>query len=204
MRPPEGTGSPPTWESRETIALLALLPLSAVAADEPEVVYAKFHRAAMSNNLEDLLKYGPDARRAELGTMSEAQKEAALKMASSMMPRAFKLRSKQLGAGGRSARLLVSGTGENIIGGKPEILYGEVSMVLERGEWKVDESSWSLEQPEAPVPVRPAAAPAAAKAAAPQPVAKPAAIAPLRTLGPAKPPCVYKPVMTAEDVENCR
>ncbi|MEO8144891.1 MAG: hypothetical protein ABI654_11815 [Betaproteobacteria bacterium] len=191
------------------IALLALLPfaaLPALAADEPEVVYAKFHRAAMSGNLEELLKYGLDARRAELGSMSTAQKEATLKMAASMMPRAFTLRSKQLGLGGRSARLVVSGMGENIIGGRPEMLYGEVSMVLERGEWKVDESSWSNEQPQAPLPARPAAAPApaAARAVAPKPATRPAAAAPIRALGPAKPPCVYKPVMTAEDVENCR
>ena len=190
------------------MVLLPLTPLAALAADEPEVVYAKFHRAAMSNNLEELLKYGLDARRAELGSMSDAQKEATLKMASSMMPRAFKLRSKVIGPGGRSARLVVTGTGENLIGGTPEVLYGEVTMVMERGEWKVDESSWSNEAPAAAVTTRsgagPAAAPAAVKAAAARPVAKPEAIAPLRTLGPAKPPCVYKPVMTAEDVENCR
>ena len=189
------------------IALLFLLPLAAVpahAADEPEVVYAKFHRAAFSGNLEELLKYGPEARRADLGSMSDAQKEAALKMAASMMPRAFTVRGKQLGPGGRSARMVVSGTGENLLNGRPETLYGEITMVLERGEWKVDESSWSNEQPAAAPPVRPAAAPAAAKPMAPKPAAKPAAVAPIRALGPAKQPCVYKPVMTAEDVENCR
>ena len=186
------------------VALLVLLPLAALAADEPEAVYAKFHRAAVSGNLEELLKYGPEARRADLGSMSEAQKEAVLKMAASMMPRAFTVRGKQLGPGGRRARLVVSGTGENPISGRPETLYGEITMVMERGEWKVDESSWSNEQPAAPLPLRPAAAPAAAKATAPKPAAAPAAVAPIRTLGPAKPPCVYKPVMTAEDVENCR
>jgi hypothetical protein len=28
--------------------------------------------------------------------------------------------------------------------------------------------------------------------------------APERKLGQAKPPCVFKPVMTAEDLENCK
>jgi hypothetical protein len=78
-------------------------------------------------------------------------------------------------------------------------------MVMERGEWKVDESSWSNEAPPAATP---AAAPAGARAGASKPAAKaqsaPIPVAPARKLGPAKPPCVYKPVMTAEDMENCR
>jgi hypothetical protein len=197
------------------IALLALLPLAALpalAADEPEAVYAKFHRAAISRNLEELLRYGPDARRAELGSMSDAQKEAVLKMAASMMPRAFTVRSKQVAPNGRSARLVVSGTGENLIGGRPETLFGEISMVMERGQWKVDESSWSNQAP-ANVPAAPSAKPGAAPAAAKAPAkaaARPQSApvsqspAPARTLGAAKPPCVYKAVMTAEDVENCK
>jgi hypothetical protein len=192
------------------IALLALLPLAALpalAADEPEAVYAKFHRAAISRNLEELLRYGPDARRAELGSMSDAQKEAVLKMAASMMPRAFTVRSKQVAPNGRSARLVVSGTGENLIGGRPETLFGEISMVMERGQWKVDESSWSNQAPANVPAAKPGAAPAAAKApakAAARPQSAPVSQSPARTLGAAKPPCVYKAVMTAEDVENCK
>jgi hypothetical protein len=190
------------------IALLALVPLAALGAEEPEAVYAKFHRAVASRNLEEMLRYGPQARRAELATMSAAQKDAALKMAASMMPRAFTLRSKLVNVGGISARLVVSGTGENLLAGKPETLYGEITMVMESGEWKVDESSWSNEPPGNLAPQRPAAAPSAGKAAPKAagkalgaPVAGSTSATPLRT---AKPPCVYKPVMTAEDVENCR
>ena len=47
------------------VALLALLAqlmfaaLPARAADEPEAVYAKFHRAVMSGSIEEMIKYGP-------------------------------------------------------------------------------------------------------------------------------------------------
>ena len=41
-----------------------LLPAAALAADEPEVVYAKYHRAAMASDLDDMLNFGPAKRRA--------------------------------------------------------------------------------------------------------------------------------------------
>jgi hypothetical protein len=195
---------------RVAAAAVLLVPCFAPAAEEPEAVYAKFHRAVATRNLEEMLRYGPQARRDELATMSAAQKDAMLKMVSSMMPRAFTVRSKVVNPGGRTARLVVSGVGENPVGGR-QTLYGEIAMVMERGEWKVDESSWSNEQPAiaAPAagtaPARAGAAPAKAAAKPPgAPVAKPAAVTPPRTLGAAKPPCVYKAVMTAEDVENCK
>ena len=188
------------------VFLAALLPLAALAADEPEVVYAKFHRAAISGDLGELGRLGPTARRHEMMEMSDAQKAAVLKMAASMMPRAFILKSKQVIQPGRSARLIVSGTGENLIGGKPETLYGEIKLVMEQGEWKVDESSWSNEPPENLAAAKPGAAKpaAAAPAAAARPQSAPVSSSPARTLGAAKAPCVYKAVMTAEDVENCR
>ena len=192
-------------------ALFLLLPGAAPAAEAPEIVYAKYHRAAASGNLEEMSRYGPDARRAELATMSAAHRDATIKMVAMMMPRAFTLRSKQVNPDGRSARLVVSGPGEPMADGKPEMLYGRITMVMEHGEWKMADSSWSNEQPGVLAPVRPAGASAADKSAvkaAGQTTGAPAvgssAAAPPRPLGIAKPPCVYKPVMTAEDMENCR
>lgn len=192
-------------------AAVLLVPCAAVAAEEPELVYAKFHRAVAARNLEEMMLYGPQPHRDALATMSAAQKDAMLKMASSMMPRAFTVRSKVVNPGGRTARLVLSGTGVNLVGGKPETLYGEIAMVMERGEWKVNESRWSNEQPANVAPAagtaggRAGAAPAKAASQPPgAPMAKPPASTPPRTLGAAKPPCVYKAVMTAEDVENCK
>ena len=189
------------------IVLLALLPLAVLAAEEPEAVYAKFHHAAASGDLEEMARHGPDARRAELATMSAAQKEATLKMVSMMLPRAFTLRQKQVNPNGQSARLVVSGPSGERVDGKPEILYGSIRMAMLRGEWKVEESEWRTEPPAMLSTARPAPAPAAAKAA-PKSQAAPAAPKaqpePPKVLGTARPPCVYKAVMTAEDVENCR
>src|SRR5258706_15305706 len=64
---------------------LTLLPRATLAADEPDVVYGKFHRAAMAGDLEEMLKYGPAQRRAEIQAMSAPSKEAALRMAQYMM-----------------------------------------------------------------------------------------------------------------------
>lgn len=192
-------------------AVFALLPCAAPAAEEPEVVYAKFHRAAMAGDLEEMLKYGPAARRAEMQGLSAAHKEAALKMVQFMMPRAFTLERKTVNPSGRGT-LIVSGPWE---GGSRNMdtMYGTIRMLIENGEWKVDESSWSNDKPAILSTPRPAAAPPAAdqspgKAAAPKQgapvVGSMSSGSPGRKLGEAKAECVYKPVMTAEDIERCR
>ena len=179
-----------------------LLPGAALAADEPEVVYGKFHRAAMAGELDEMLKYGPAGRRAEIQGMSAAHREAALKMAQFMMPRAFTLERKTVHSNGR-ATLVVSGPGDSG-GGALSKIYGTVAMLNERGEWKVDQANWSTEKPAE------LTAPKPAPQAASKPAAKPAPGAGSMTapiggkLSDAKPECVYKPVMTAQDMENCK
>jgi hypothetical protein len=200
---------------KTTTAIIAafcmLLPCAAPAAEEPETVYAKFHRAVMAGDLEEMLRYGPAQRRAEMQGLSAAHKEAALKMAQFMMPRAFTLERKAVHARGRTT-LIVSGPWE---GGrnKMETMYGTVNMLVETGEWKVDEVNWSNDRPQILATAKPAALPPAADKAAPKaaPSAKGAPVVgsmssgtPGRTLGEAKPPCVYKPVMTAVDMDNCK
>jgi hypothetical protein len=193
------------------IALLVVI-CNAFAADEPEVVYGKFHRAIAAGNLEEMMRHAPAARRAEVAAMSAAQKDAQIKMLSMLMPKAFTLVAKRFAPGGRNARLIVTGPGETVIaGGAREPMYGRVRMVQEGGEWKVDEIAWSNEPPSAgevgPAVVTPpgaaAAKPVSASRQAPR-TAAPAALPPARKLGEAKPDCVYKPVMTNEDMERCR
>jgi len=115
---------------RIAAAAVLLVPCAAAAAEEPEIVYAKFHRAVATRNLEEMLRYGPQARRGELAAMSAAQKDAILKMASSMMPRAFTVRSKVVNPGARTARLVLSGVGENLLSGGTSSVDG----VAIRGE----------------------------------------------------------------------
>lgn len=193
------------------IAFLVLA-CNAFAADAPEIVYGKFHRAIAVGNLEEMMRYAPAARRAEVAAMSAAQKDAQMKMLSMLMPKAFTLVDRRIAPGGKQARLIVTGPGETVIaGGGKEPMYGRVRMVQESGEWKVDEIAWSNEPPNAgevgpavaAPPAAAAAKPVSASRQAPRTVA-PAASPPARKLGEAKPECVYKPVMTNEDLERCR
>ena len=183
---------------------------TAAAADEPDVVYGKFHRAIASGNLEETLRYAPAARRAEVATMSAAQKDAQMKMLSMLLPKAFTLVDKRILPGGKNARLIVTGPGETVIaGGGKEPMYGRVKMVIENGEWKVDELAWSNEKPSAGEVGPAVAAPSATAAARPIAASRQAPNAaaptpPARRLGEAKPECVYKPVMTNEEMERCR
>lgn len=187
-------------------AILFLVLSFAARAEEPEAVYARFHRAIASANFEEIMRYSPAARRAEMAAMSPAQKEAQLKMFSMMLPRGFTLMSKTVAPNGRRARLFVTGPGEPMMTGTlPQTMYGDVKMVNEGGEWKVEDLAWSNEKPAAASQARPQA-PAARQAGKSGP-ARTDALAPetpVRKLGTAKQECVYKPVMTAEDMERCR
>lgn len=196
-------------------ALTGFAAAPARAAEEPDAVYFKYHRAAVSRDLDEMLRYASAAQRNELSEVSAAQKDAMMKMLAASMPRVFVLKGKTLAPDGKSARLLVSGPGGSVLDAKTETLYGTVSMVNERGQWKVAASNWSNNPPAAGL-----APAAAAKSAAPAKTAAPAAktaparsggalvgstsAPPERKLGMAKEPCVYKPVMTAEDIENCK
>jgi hypothetical protein len=186
-------------------ALLVLLPCAAPAADEPEAVYARFHRAAMGGNLDEMLTYGLEQRRAEMQGASATTRDAALRLVQFMMPRAFKLENKTVNARTGRATLIVSGPWED--GSRMQTVYGTVMMVMENGAWKVDETTWSNEKPaiaSAPKPAAPPADKAAGKVPANGAAQAVGSMAPGRRLGEAKPECVYKPVMTAEDVERCR
>jgi len=191
------------------LSLTALAAAPALAADEPDAVYAKYHRAAVTRDLNEMLQYASAAQRQELSGFSAAQKDAAMKMLEATMPRAFVLKNKTVAPDGKRARLLVNGPGGSVLDAKLETLYGTVTMVKEQGEWKVGTADWSNNPPAGM-----AAAPAPRAAPAPAAKAVPArgggalvgstSAPPERKLGIAKEPCVYKPVMTAEDMENCR
>ena len=70
----ETRSSPHSFPSPPLVALPAL------AAEEPDAVYVKYHRAAVARDLDEMLQYAPAAQRAELSGMSAAQKDAAMKM----------------------------------------------------------------------------------------------------------------------------
>jgi len=210
------------------LALAAAQPLAAAADDEPEAVYAKYHRAVLAGNVEEVLRTGTEAQRAQMASKSAAQNAAQLKAMAATMPPTYALRGTILDPSGQNARLYLSGPGAAPAGGTPATLYATVFMVMQRAEWKVAAAGWSNRDPGlppqasqagrdpgtyAPTNTSPPAAPrrpgapqrtsAESRAGATLPVGA-LDSAPERKLGVQKPPCVYKPVMTAEDLENCK
>ncbi|HXC38693.1 MAG TPA: hypothetical protein VN667_07075 [Burkholderiales bacterium] len=186
--------------ARALLLLLALpLATAAALAEEPEAVYGRYHRVAAAGDVEEMQRYVSAAQRAEIAAMSAGQKEALSKMNATTMPRAYTLKRKISSPDGRSARLFV------ITLGQADTLYGVIRMAMEGGEWKVGEVRWNSEEPMElkPVPAKPAAA-AAPQPARAAPLVGSTTGAPERKLGTQKPDCVFKPVMTAEDLENCR
>ena len=197
--------------SIRTLAAAALIALAqgAPAQEPPEAVYAKFHRALAAGNLDEMLKYAPAARRAELAGMPAAQKQATVEFMARLAPKNHAITGKQVSPDGNRATLRATGTGTALLSGKPETQYGTIAMLKEGGEWKVDQTSWdnNPKAQAAPPAAAPAATPAAAGTAAR--AATPTAPAPRsaeskRRAETRNPDCVIKPVMTDEDRAKCR
>lgn len=196
---------------RLALAFMLALPLAAPAQAPPESVYARLHAAALAANSDAALAHATKARQAELAGMSKAEKDAFFKMMAGLMPRTYTVTGKQVAPGGKSAVLRATGTGEFMGRGQ---MYAEVKFQMEGNAWKVDTWEWTSTPPAGPLfapSVAPTAAPAAAappakpQAKAPsRPIQTPAAAPPRKLGSQADTQCVYKPVMTEEDLEKCR
>lgn len=181
-----------------TACVLVLLAAAAGAADEPDAVYRKLHDATLAGNVDEMLKYASASQRADIAALPD--RRTALKFLSTMMPKAYAITSKVLGPDGKTARILA--TGAHNVMGKTQPMYGEISLRKEAGEWKVDQWGWSNDRPDDTALVRPGPAPAPARAAKPAGVAAPKE--PTLRRAETKADCVFKPVMTDEDLERCR
>jgi hypothetical protein len=214
--------------ARVLLVLCLLLPPAARAIVEPDVVYARFHQGLLAGNVQALLENAAEPLRSELGGLPAAQRDATMKMLAMNAPASYVLRGKNVAPDGGSARLVLVGSSRTA-GGRPETLYGKIQLVTQRGTWRVARAEWDTERPAdlgaapppgaAPSPVaappgapKPAAAPKAAAQALPYtpppkgsaPMVGSMDAAPVRKLGQQQEPCVFKPVMTAEDLERCR
>lgn len=185
------------------LALAAALP---AAAQEPEDVFTRYHRASVAGDVNEMMRYASDEQRADLGSMSAAQRAALSKMAAATMPRGFTVRARNIAANGQNALLDLLGQGTEIMNGRPEVLYGKARLVKQRGEWKVASVEWTNQDPGPPRQAAPAKGPAKSATSAGRGAAPVGSMQaePVRKFGRQKPPCVYKPVMTQEDIENCQ
>jgi len=197
-------------------AFFCLLPCTGAAQEDPEVVYGKFHRALIAGNIAELNKYGTPGGAAELAKMPPEQRKGVLDLMKQFIPPSYTISARQPGADANRLTMRASGMGTSLFSGQPEPMEGVILMVKMGGEWKVDQSNWKSGKSGAAPSARAAQAPAAVPAPAPvrsAPQSRPAPVkaaasatpkASAPVLGAAKEPCVYKPVMSNEDMERCR
>jgi hypothetical protein len=164
-----------------------------------------------------MMLYASEEKRGEL--LKYAGDPVPLKLMSSMMPRVYTVRSLATSPDGTRARMRATGTFSFM--GTTAPTFGVGDLVREASAWKVDKFEWTGDKPAgfdaavAQSPVRRAASGALEKVP-PAPVAEPkpdpvAAKSEVFTPPPPSPvaapvkrePCVIKPVMTDEDLENC-
>ena len=166
-------------------ALLLLLPCAASAQEDPEAVFGKFHHAMLTGNIDQMNKYGTPGGGSEIAKMPAEQRKQVLDMLKGLTPKRYKVTARQPSGDGNSLTLRMTGSGASVFGAKSHAQDGIVRMVKLGGEWKVDDVKWKDAATSAPA--------AGSGSAAPE----------VRT-SPAKPPCVIKPVMTDEEIANCR
>ncbi len=198
---------------------------AAAAVDDPAAVYRHFHQAMIDSDIDGMRKWGTKAKGDEFTTMPAVERKVMLGLMASMTPKTYQVKSSEASADGNKATLYLSA--EQTDKGKTETVLATVTLLKEGGAWKVDLSSWGGEQPSGPAPQNAAAKPAAAepprpvepaapvaRRTSPEPAAQPRS-APTRSeaapakpaaaiLEQSKPPCVYKPVMSDEDIARCR
>lgn len=187
-------------------AALAALCGAALAWEEPDAAYAKYQRAALAGNQQEMIRLWTAARRTQVAALPEAQHDAELASAAAAVPLAYTLQAKTVSRDGQSARLTLSAAGEAFVEARPDTMVGSVRMLLEGGAWKVAEARWSKSPPAGVA--QPRAAGAQASAAVPlrdmtRPAGKPVQANP-PVLRPGTPGCVYKGVMTDEEIARCR
>ena len=181
---------------------------AAVAADEPDAVYARFHAAALAHDAQAVRSYTAQAQRATLVVPE--------------LPKSYRLTGKALRKDGDAVELRAVGTADSVGLGYTQ-MFGVVGLVREGGEWKVERLAWSTERPgeypegyvlvegEAPSP-RMSSEPQLPRLALPQPPPERSRLLnprrapepPVEPRSAAEPrPCEIKPVMSDEDLLAC-
>jgi hypothetical protein len=161
-------------------AILALLPAATHAQEDPEAVYAKMQRAALSGNSDEVIGFASAKQKADLASKSKAEKDAVIGFMAKLMPKSYSVTDKSIAADGNSALLRATGSGG--LGGGA--MYLNANFVKEAGAWKVDQWDWSNNKPgpmakaETKAPLQLAQAKPEPKPAAPAAPAKAAPAAP--------------------------
>ena len=194
------------------LALLACMTFSAGnaaagTAEDLQAVFRNYHKAELANDLDEMLKLSVKSRRDAFAKASAAERDAAMAYTAKSTPKTYKVMGSIIEPNGRDATLFLIADATDK--GKTETPYGSVVFEKEGDTWKIAAAAWRrVQSPAAERAVKPAAAEPAAPVAQPRlarirseaAAAKPAAPIPQQS----KPPCVYKSVMTDEDIARCR
>jgi len=184
--------------TRTVLWLMAFVPCAAFAADDPETVYGKLHRATLAGSVEEVMSYATAGKRKEMASLSG--KEDVVRMMALSLPKAYSVTKNDTSADGRKAHLELRGVHDS---GGPS--RGNAEFVKEKGAWKVDEWSWSaLAQATPPKePAAPQKEPAVEKPPAPVELTQPIDAPTLRKQTAETTPCVIKPVMSDDELRRC-
>jgi hypothetical protein len=177
-------------------ALLAMLSGAASAWEEPDAVYAKYHRAILAGNADEMIRLTPAARPAEVA----AHKETELRHQAAALPFAYALEQKLTSRDGQRARLFYSASGESFPVPRAGAQFGIVRMALEQGEWRVLDQSWAREKPAELAPPRPQVSDGGRA----RDMTRPSRPTPPPVLRVARPDRAYKGAMSDEEIERCR
>lgn len=208
-------------------------PAVAAPVDDPAAVYRNFHQAMIDADMDGMRKWGTKAKGDELAAASAVEKKMMLGLMASMTPKTYQVKSSEVSADGSKATLYLSaeqvdkGKTETVLATVTLLKEGGAWKV-DLSSWGGSQPSGPAPQsaaakPAAAEPPKPVAVELPKQAAAPTPAARLAPAAPVAqprsapsrseaaaakpaapTLQQSKPPCIYKPVMSDEDLARCR
>jgi hypothetical protein len=118
---------------RSLVLALGIVAAPALAQNQPESVYASFHRAGLAGDYDGMLKYGSAAHANDLPA---AERKRLLRVLARVLPPKYAVVEKTVDEGGKRAVLRLRGT-------PPQAVLGTITLVKEKGEWKVDEANWA-------------------------------------------------------------
>ena len=180
---------------------------AASTAEDLQTVFRNFHKAVLATDVDEMLKWSVKSRSDAFAKASAAERVEAVASTAKSTPKIYKVTGSIIEPNGRDATLFLSAD-------VTETPYGSVVFEKEGGAWKVAAAGWSRVQSPAAAQQGAAAKPAAAEPAAPVAQPRPARSrseaaaakpeAPILQQGESKPPCVFKSVMTDEDIARCR
>jgi len=115
-----------------TLGLAIATPV--LAQDEPEAVYAQFHRAGLAADYDGMRKYESAAKTNEMDPIPAGERKRILQALAKLLPRSYAVVEKTVEEGARRAVLRLRGT-------QPAV-SGTITFVKEKGAWKVDDANW--------------------------------------------------------------